>query len=82
MANRSDRHLPNLTAVLAHEAAVLIEDKVRGFPSRPRASFEKPIKEAGYMNATGSSLLRPFTRLGAQGSGPYMNCCVTATNDT
>jgi len=57
---------------------VLIEDKVRGFPSGPIGQFPKcPIPEAGYMNATGSSLAH-FSQAWRLGSGPYMNCRVTA----
>jgi hypothetical protein len=43
MANRSDRHFPNLSKVQGpFEAVDLIKVKVRGFPSGPRAERFMP----------------------------------------
>jgi hypothetical protein len=61
MANRSDRHLPNLAEVQGpFEPVDLIEVKVRGFPSGPRADRFMPIAEAEYINATATSPFRSF----------------------
>lgn len=64
MAHRSDRHLPNLSKVRGPlEPADLIEVKVRGFPSGPRAEPLHALSEAEYMNATAASLFRSLGKV-------------------
>ena len=62
MANRSDRHLPNLTNFPAPTRPhYRLRKKVRGFPSGPPGSFPSR-SQAEYTNATESSLSRTLQK--------------------
>jgi hypothetical protein len=55
MANRSDRHFPNLLGFKAVIGRWSDMEKIRGFPSWPGAIAL--LREAGYMTATGTNAI-------------------------
>ena len=70
MANRSDRHLLNLSNSQGTKARSPDQEKVRGFPSWPGVQTQALQQKAEYMTATGSKQSEAATL--RTGLGPYM----------